>query len=593
MGSVDAGYVPKPATEKNRARAPGKAELPDRYLIRKKGEDRELVCNESPTIAVRIERGRTIPAGATRKAPPGTIYLDGAAEGGPFLDVEKAIFNLDHHEGCVRSFTLATCEQAIVIIRKGLDLQKRDWTIHANDPDLDTVLAIWVLLNHMRLNDADPEIRRKVMPLVRLQGVIDAHGLEMQELCAFPLELQESLFAELEQLRRREVALKKEGKWQDIDFLEYTADVLRAVDAIVYLAHHFEGVVEVEELARSEIGENQLAIVCRSETGVYEVEQSLRRLHGKRLGVIVLQKDPDAYTLRQVDTFLPGTLESAYERLNLIDPAAGNRRSGNRWAGSGEIGGSPRATGTSLTPQQIASALTIAYHRPGSSQRLITLAIAVAENTAMMLGSMAAVYLLGWFRDPAGSIESYFWHQAGIYAVALNGLCGVLVFAALRSGPKLFGLCMPTGLEWLFLLPGALAGGVAGGVWIFATPGTISQAFLKRHWSAVAIAVIFPIAAEGIFRGLVHGRLAQHFPTQHSGGHWFVSWPVLISSLFYALWSSLPFLPFFSRGVTLTFAGALLFGISSGMARERSESLLPCLILHWSCLLLLVVMSFF
>ncbi|MBI1997003.1 MAG: hypothetical protein HYS66_11115, partial [Deltaproteobacteria bacterium] len=161
----------------------------------------------------------TVPSGTAHKAQPGTIYLDGAAEGGPFLDVEKAIFNLDHHEGCVRSFTLATCEQALVLIRKGMDLQARDWTIHANDPDLDTILAIWLLLNHMRVNDVDPEIRKKIVPFVRLQGSIDAHGLAMQELCGFPAELQASVFAQLEKWRSNEVALKKDGKWQDIDFL--------------------------------------------------------------------------------------------------------------------------------------------------------------------------------------------------------------------------------------------------------------------------------------------------------------------------------------------------------------------------------------
>ncbi|MGH7830337.1 MAG: hypothetical protein ACREP8_09190, partial [Candidatus Binatia bacterium] len=234
-------------TEKNWEREPAAADLPDRYSIRRKGEERELVCSESPTMAVRIERGMTIPVGAARKAPSGTIYLDGAAEGGPFLDVEKAVFNLDHHEGCVRSFTLATCEQAMVVIRKGLDLQTRDWTIYANDPDLDTILAIWLLLNHMRLNDADPEIRRKVMPLVRLQGTIDAHGLEMQDLSGFPPELERTVFAELEQLRSKEVALKKDEKWQEIDFLQYTADVLRGIDAMIYSLHHFEGVLEVEE----------------------------------------------------------------------------------------------------------------------------------------------------------------------------------------------------------------------------------------------------------------------------------------------------------------------------------------------------------
>jgi len=255
------------STEKTSERGPAAA-LPSRYSIRRKGEARELVCSESPTMAVRVERGTTIPTSTAHKAPPGTIYLDGAAEGAPFLDAEKAVFNLNHHEGCIRSFTLATCEQAMVLIRKGLDLQGRDWTIYANDPDLDTVLAIWVLLNHLRLNDVDHEIRRKVMPLVRLEGAIDAHGLDMQEFCGFPLELQESVFVDLEHLRRREVALKKEGRWDKIDLLDYTVGVLRSIDGMIYSSHHFEGVVKVEELARAEIGEKKLAIVCRADLGI-------------------------------------------------------------------------------------------------------------------------------------------------------------------------------------------------------------------------------------------------------------------------------------------------------------------------------------
>ena len=578
----------KQAPEQSSERVPATA-LPDRYSIRRRGEDRELVCRASPTVVVRVERGLTVSAGNARKAPPGTIYLDGAAEGGPFLDVEKAVFNLNHHEDCVRPFTLATCEQAMVVIRKGLDLQSRDWTIYANDPDLDTVLAIWVLLNHLRLNDIDQEIRRKVLPLVRLEGAIDAHGLEMQDLCAFPPELQESTFADLEHLRSKEVALKKEGRWNEIDFLEYTAGVLRAVDALIDSSHHFEGVLEVEELARAEIGEKQLAIVCRGDTGIYEVEPHLRRLHGKRLGVVILQKDPRTYTVRQVDPFLPATLESAYERLNLIDLAAGNRRSGNRWGGSGEIGGSPRATGTSLTPRQIADAFARAYHKPTRGERLGTLAVVLLRTTVVMLAAMVATYYLGWRSDPAGSIKGYFRSQAGIYVGVLGGISVVLILAFLRRGRKLHGLCLPAGLDWLVLLPGALLGGLAGGAWIFTAALTSSRFLLKHHWTEIIIAIGLPITAEVLFRGLAHGTLAQRFRTQHTGGPWFLSWPVLISSTLYALWSLPPFLPFYSPGAGVTFAAALLFGISSGMARERSESLLPCLILHWSCLLMLVM----
>jgi predicted Abi (CAAX) family protease len=77
----------------------------------------------------------------------------------------------------------------------------------------------------------------------------------------------------------------------------------------------------------------------------------------------------------------------------------------------------------------------------------------------------------------------------------------------------------------------------------------------------------------------------------HSESRWFVSWPVFISSILYASFSALPFLPFFDRGVGLAFARALVFGVSSGIVRERSESLFACVILHWPCLFMLAVAS--
>src|SRR5207253_4713300 len=141
------------------------------------------------TVTIRIKHGFCVTASAARSFASGSIFLDGAAQGEPFIDPKRQVYNLDHHEGCVRAFTLATCEQAMVLIRKGLDLRKRDWTVYANDADLDTVLAIWVLLNHLRLNDRSPETRARGMPLVRLQGVIDAQGLDMQDMSALPPQL--------------------------------------------------------------------------------------------------------------------------------------------------------------------------------------------------------------------------------------------------------------------------------------------------------------------------------------------------------------------------------------------------------------------
>ena len=141
--------------------------VPNRYHIRQEGKTRILTCVEAPTVTVRAERGLAISATEARKYRAGTIFLDGAAQGEPFIDVQKELYNLDHHEGCIRS--LATCEQAMVLIRKGLDLSKRDWVVLANDADLDTVFALWALLNHNRLSDRS-NVRAKIMPLLCLQG---------------------------------------------------------------------------------------------------------------------------------------------------------------------------------------------------------------------------------------------------------------------------------------------------------------------------------------------------------------------------------------------------------------------------------------
>jgi len=71
-----------------------------------------------------------------------------------------------------------------------------------------------------------------------------------------------------------------------------------------------------------------------------------------------------AYSVRQVDPYLPGSLEKVYAHLNLIDPAAGGHRSGNRWGGSADIGGSPRSSGTRVSPEQIARACEHAFSPP-------------------------------------------------------------------------------------------------------------------------------------------------------------------------------------------------------------------------------------
>ena len=556
--------------------------LPDRYRIKRDSSGAMLTCVEAPTVSVRVQHGFTVTAGAARSAAPGSIFLDGAAQGEPFIDPKRENYNLDHHEGCVRSFLLATCEQAMVLIRKGLDLRKREWTVYANDADLDTVLAIWVLLNHLRLNERSTETRERVMPLVRLQGVIDAQGLDMLDMSALPPELLAETQARIDELREPELALKRRGRWGESDLLGYTADRLRAIDRLVYSPTHFDDVTDVEQLARVEIATDSVAVVCRSKAGIYEVERLLRRLHGKRLGVIVLRTGATTYTLRQVNPYLPTSLERVYTHLNLVDPAAGGHRSANRWGGSMEIGGSPRSTGTRLTPTQIAGVCRRAFRAPTVVQRLRRIAGTALSSAGILLAALASVFLPVIGRGagaPSGLAAS-----PAQFSVLLATLGGAFLLIRGLRAPGLYGLRRPAGLDWCVLLPFAVFGALVGGVWI-PVPATTPV----PEWLEPLGVLALPLAAEVIFRGFVHGGLVTSFAMQECAGPWLLSCPVILSAGFYALWGAILRHPAISLTQAiaggpdswLPVLGALLFGAASGMARERSESLAVSVLLHW------------
>ncbi|MCZ6725965.1 MAG: CPBP family intramembrane metalloprotease [Acidobacteria bacterium] len=527
-------------------------------------------------MAVRIERGLAMPAGKVAEQTAGTIFLDGAAQGPPVKDRHRHLYNLDHHEGCVRAFTLASCEQAMVLILEETDFRLRDWTLFANDPDLDTVLAIWVLLNHVRLS-SDAEIRRRVMPLLRLQGVIDAHGLGFEEFCGFPEGLESRTRAKIERLRAEEVEIKQRGGWDELDFASYTAGRLQKIDELVYLTRHFRDVVEVEELARARLANGCLAIACRSEEGIYEVEQRLQELHGDRVGVIALEKAPGVYTLRQVDSSLAADLKVAYDELNLIDSAAGWKSSGDRWGGSAEIGGSPRKSGTRLDPQQIVATLRRTYTPVGLWQRAVSV-VRAALGPALVL-----VSIWGWSLIRREAPSRLFELAAVLLMVALT-----LLALASRSLPGLFGIRRPRRWRWLrWFLPAAVVaplGGVANLTWFEA--GTTSV--------PPTLATLLAIAATGaglevLLRGVAYGVMARDFPIQEKVGRSFLSWPVVFSSALYVLLAATPLSPFvpFGAGSTamliLAAVSAAVFGLSAGLVRERSESLGPCIALHWLC----------
>lgn len=558
--------------------------LPQRYQIRMLDNRRVLTCVESPNVFVHVERGLTFSASAARKSPPCTIFLDGVAQSEPFLDLEKQIYNFDHHEACVRQFTLSTCEQVLVMILKKFDLRGRDWKVFANEPDLDTILAIWLLMNHVRMQQRGTEGFRLLNALVRLEGIIDAHGLEITELSGFPQGLMAKTRKAIDYLRADEVELKKQAVWEETDGLEYTASVLHKIDRLVYTPDDFVDFKDLKELARVEIGQNRIAVVVDADLGIYELESHLNRLYGESLGVAILKKDDSTYTLRRLDPFMPFDLQAVYRRLNDIDPGVRCRTDCSRWGGSSDIGGSPRGVGTQLKPDEIAKACRDAFLKTdvfGNIKRLIS-----ASATLFALTTAAALIaaLLKGRPSLAGTGAGHLLQQTDILFFSLLMIfsaTGVMVFT--RRKIWLYGITSPSGWKWMWLMPVVVLAAAAGGAYYPKTSG----GNLGFPLGAVYVFLVVPVAIEVMFRGLVHGLLTPGHPTQRSGSRWFFSYPAVASAVLYAVfvvWLVFsPVVPsgeFELRSVAEHLFAAFAFGLAIAFARERSQSLLPPIFFH-------------
>ncbi len=341
---------------------------PSRYQIIKKENRRCLQCINSSNLRLYVERKLSVDEAERRSYPDQSIFIDGVYIGAPFLDNKLRQYSLDHHSNCVRSFTLSSCEQAAVMLLDGLPLSEGGWSLYINEPDLDALLAVWLLLNHREMLKEERTLLRAAMPMLRIEGIIDAHGLDKTLLAAMPDELFDVHKRAIDRLLSDERHLRAEEKWSSTDFVTYTASMLDKLDRLFLTDSYLYQLLEVEEIQSLPVEGNQVAILCRSTRGIYEAELALKERYGKQLGIVLLDKGHGHYTLRQVDRFLHYDLGRAYKLLNRLDPKV-DSKTHNQWGGSEEIGGSPRSTGSGLTAATILILVQKAYQRRQSVWR--------------------------------------------------------------------------------------------------------------------------------------------------------------------------------------------------------------------------------
>ncbi len=326
---------------------------PSRYAL--DGDPPSILCSDFPNISLHIERGLTVEESERRNYPRQSIFLDGVFSGPAFLDNERRQYSLDHHAGCVRAFTLATCEQACVMVMQRIPLWEGEWHLYINEPDLDALLAAWVIINHYALVHDDYALLRKVMPLIRVEGVIDAYGFDKAVLSGLPRRIYEAKTKRIDKLRRGERELRERGEWATTDLRAFSVAQLDRMDAELF--PRGQPRILGMETHKLQAPTRKIAVLVRSQRGIYEIEEQLKEKHADELALIVLDSGHGRMTLRLVDAFMPKSLNAVYAALNERDPRVRASEETNVWGGSDEIGGAPRATGTGLSGAEVLDTL--------------------------------------------------------------------------------------------------------------------------------------------------------------------------------------------------------------------------------------------
>lgn len=263
-----------------------------------------------------IERGRVVPFEAL---PARSIALDGYVQG-PAIDAECERYSFDHHAGCVRHATRATCEQVRDAIVLGLD--PSGFTVFCNDVDLDTALSLWLLANPHR---AAEEL---VGQLVVAAGHLDAHS------GAWPIG--EAMRHVVEWLSEPETTARANGTYwtmNDAQLARLIGDMSRRVDVYTHGQARAD-VTRFEIDERYEIEERGTDWVLARTVGTRSHAALFRDGH---IRVVIYRQLPDGsygYTVAKRSEFVK------FFPVGEILASLDEREAG--WGGGSTIGGAPR-----------------------------------------------------------------------------------------------------------------------------------------------------------------------------------------------------------------------------------------------------------
>lgn len=293
---------------------------------------------ELNTLSLKITCSRGVCA-PFENLPPKSIALDGYVQG-PRIDVEAQRYSFDHHDGCLRLVTKATCEQVLDAILLGFD--PKDHVIYVNDVDGDTVLATWLLCHAEEVHEY-----WELHDLVRAVGNRDAHGP------AYPVSNPELVEAFYDKVMLPEKLARIERCYDTCDLAELMKDCLHRLDDFLDGGTKLSFLErEPEDCEITHQGEGW--VMARSDS-----HSGFQRLYSEGVTRAILYTSPSAdgsirYTVGKKSDLVGGFPVGPVSKQGTILQVLHQREPG--WGGGSSIGGSPRnpdGSSSYLSPDQV------------------------------------------------------------------------------------------------------------------------------------------------------------------------------------------------------------------------------------------------
>lgn len=276
-----------------------------------------------------------------RTHPRGSIAVDGYLPDAPWLDLDALQANLNHHEVVDRLATRCTAAQAALGVRMGRFESFFQEGVHfwANDCDPDVATTLWVLENPARMRGVLNPLFNKMLHLL---DMLDTTAATYPIPMDFDLGEYHWIFEPYFEAQQRGIIEQKNPKVFE-----------RIVDEChIHLERYLTG-----RPGRVEIETGYETISQHHGWGMFKALGSLSRMGIVAAGhyaFVLARERPDGrwtYTLQRTSDGVRFPLHQLYAALN-------EREGGSElWGGGDTVGGSPRVSGSRMTPAEVAEVI--------------------------------------------------------------------------------------------------------------------------------------------------------------------------------------------------------------------------------------------